>query len=441
LVPYFLMKHLNLPFALCLSLGSTLVAEDFDAVSLNHLGNVRSSSSQPKFGATLASMRRQVNSDKARMSELEHPSASQQAAGMNGLSLSSHPSQLPSGPQLSAEEEAKAVDLYRKTTGRQEAFRPSGSLAMRKDQLDQESKTPVEPQESPTGPLWGQYPEDNEQEIAAEKAKADQQKQKQVQEAEVKAKMKAELEAKAKAHQEAKAKSEAEKEAQMKAKTEAEAQAKAEKTAAAEAKKIAAALAKAEREAKNKAQKEAEAKAKAEKTAAAKAQQEAKRKADLEAQAKEEVEARAQAQKIAEAKAKEEVEARAQQEAETNKEATKKDAWTKLKDIQEAEAKMKADEKMLAQKNEEAAQQPIPLRRDEKAASKTVPFNDVLQLDKTPEPTPTADKAAEAQPEALKKAPVIWSLKENKKSAPKASSRRSKETTRAVSSPIRGLVL
>ncbi|NAR94395.1 cell envelope integrity protein TolA [Acinetobacter haemolyticus] len=178
-----------------------------------------------------------------------------------------------------------------------------------------------------------------EQQLAAEKQKAEQIQQEklaaQERQAEADAKRKAEADAKAKAEADAKAKAAADAkrraEADAKAKAEADAKRKAEadakRKAEADAKAKAAADAKRRAEADAKAKAEADAKRKAEADAKAKAEADAKRKAEADAKAKAEADAKRKAE--ADAKAKAEADAKAAAGKQAEQEAAQKKAESK----------------------------------------------------------------------------------------------------------------
>ncbi|RZF55750.1 cell envelope integrity protein TolA [Acinetobacter halotolerans] len=205
----------------------------------------------------------------------------------------------------------------------------------------------------------------NEQQLAAEKQKAEQAQQaklaeqkRQADEA-IKAKQ-ADAEAKRKADTDAKAKADAD------AKRKADADAKAKADADAKRKADADAKAKADADAKRKA--DADAKRKADADAKAKADADAKRKADADAKAKADADAKRKAD--ADAKAKADADAKAKADADAKRKADadakrKADADAKAKADADAKAKADADAKAAAAKQaeQEAAQKKAESRR------------------------------------------------------------------------------
>ena len=554
---FLLMNLKNLPFVLTLSLGcSTVLASEYTAKSLNSLGNTRQSEQGSLFASTLGSFRGQTQK-LGRLQEMDGPSkSSREIVVLSDLGSSRYPASLPSTPNLSAEEEAKAVDLYRHTTTKQEAYQPTIKLQDRlrnlfnkseeeeaienpqgpfwskypdvatnvdasklsinnknsnekrkikaanfrivdnspatikadekpklaqpvkaksdeKPKLDQPVKAksdekpklvnaetvkvehkptakfidrfrrlfdkPVDDsqQEHPEGPFWGQYPKEPEKVdsnviVASRKKNAIKNinKKSDVSIADEPANKCKKLLSNSK-EQDAKIKSEAE----LAAKTNLENAAQIKALQIANVKEQAA-NAKAEQAAKAKA--EQEAKLKAEQAAKAKAEQEAKLKAE---QAKASQESKLVAREIT-------IMAIPSDKHETiNSKDTASDEWKNLRNLQSVDSKKHQELKLAAQQEAKVV---IPLRRNEKHKSQNVILEEVLLLDKTPEPVKeTNEEPTKTSPKTYKKAPMIYPNKEVKSSASNSkasaapdaskvpSQRRDKTTDANVSSPIK----
>ena len=164
------MKFKNIPFILTVSLGcSTVLATEYNTKTLNALGNTRQGEQGQSFANTMGALRRQTQS-LGRLHNLAEPSkSSRQVVVLSDLRESAYPASLPNTPNLSPEEEAKAVDLYRQNTARLEAYQPTTKL---QDRLRLLSDKPVQEEVvNPKGPFWGQYPEDVEESKPKSKAK------------------------------------------------------------------------------------------------------------------------------------------------------------------------------------------------------------------------------------------------------------------------------
>jgi hypothetical protein len=141
---------------ICLNatLSSMGFAEQYDVKSLNRFGNERNYEQLPKFSRTLGALKRQVGT-KISEDELEKP---WEPGDEDPTAWENPDEQAPESPQLTpvmelnAEEEAKAVDLYREPIQREESFEASPTMEDRLNKLEGNS-------DSPKGLLWGDAPE------------------------------------------------------------------------------------------------------------------------------------------------------------------------------------------------------------------------------------------------------------------------------------------
>jgi hypothetical protein len=132
------MKKISKPLLISLCCSAPLVAETYDAQKLNRLGNSRNYETKPKFSQMIQALRRQTNVEigedelEKPWAPLEDPISPSKIQIKKASEVSPHhgPNKI-AIPDLSSEEEAKAVDLYRKPITRKEAFQPTKPLEER----------------------------------------------------------------------------------------------------------------------------------------------------------------------------------------------------------------------------------------------------------------------------------------------------------------------
>jgi hypothetical protein len=136
--PLVVMKKISTPLLISLCFSAPLVAETYDAHKLNRLGNSRDYETKPKFSQMIQALRRQTNVEMGEddlekpWAPLEDPIAPTPVKMKVISEVSSHDGSTEiSTPDLTAEQEAKAVDLYREPITRKETFKPREALPER----------------------------------------------------------------------------------------------------------------------------------------------------------------------------------------------------------------------------------------------------------------------------------------------------------------------
>ena len=145
--PLVVMKKISTPLIISLCCSAPLVAENYDAQKLNRLGNTRNYETKPKFSQMIQALRRQAHVEIGE-DELEKPwapledpiaPAPVKVKEISPVTPEAGPAQI-STPDLTAEEEAIGVDLYREPITRKEAFQPAEPLPDRVKATDTKLK-------------------------------------------------------------------------------------------------------------------------------------------------------------------------------------------------------------------------------------------------------------------------------------------------------------